>query len=377
MKGFKFFQRNLLLFFTFAFSLGLLSNVFAASGEKYQTFSVPKECMEQVRKEGNKLHIYDWAEWWPEEIYEGFSKEFGIDIVRDNFADMDEMFTKFKLHPEIGYDYTLPEPRVFMQMEKLGVLQKINWDWLPNVRKYLEEKYRDAPLYEQGYGVPSEANFMGYAYNPKLVDETDSRIGSWALVLEGKEYAGKISMMNDMYNVIGNTLQYLGYSYNSDDEGELMEAKEVLLRQKLWVMTYDSWPKRLVFEEEAAIAHMWTGDALLLKDDLPTLKVVIPKEGTLMVVDSMVIPKGAPHPATAHLWINYLYRPEVYATLIEAIRYTPCHTKVLELLPEEIRELPTVKISEEVLERCESISSKAFIGKGKELRMKIWEDLKR
>jgi len=370
---------SLALSFSFIFLLGILSNVFAGLASEYKMFPVPEECMEQVRKEGSKLYIYDWAGWWPEEIYEGFEKEFGIDIVRDNFADMDEMFTKFKLHPEAKYDLTLPEPRVFMEMKKLGLLQKINWNWLPNVKRYLADRYKKSPIYEPGlpYGVPSEDSFLGYAYNPKFVDENDPRIGSWAFVFEGKEYAGKITMMNDMYNVIGTALQYLGYSYNSDNEEELMEAKALLARLKPWVMAYDSWPKRLVLEEEAWIAQMWVGDALLVKEELPDLKIVIPKEGSVTGADTLVIPKGAPHPATAHLFINYLYRPHVYAKLIETIKYHPTHTKAVELLPEEIRKLPTVAIPKEVLDKCELIQPKAYTGKGKELRMKIWEELKR
>ena len=339
---------------------------------------VPRECFEQAIEEG-QINIYDWAEWWPEEIYSGFSEAFGIKITRDVFGDIDEALTKFKLSPEIGYDYTLPEPRVFMQMKELDLLQKINWHWLPNVNEYLADMYREADMYESGcpYGVPSEANFMGIAYNPKFIDPSDPRMGSWALILEGEEYAGRMTMMNDMYNVIGNALQYLGYSYSSDDEEELGEARDLLLRQKPWVMSYDSWPKRPILEEEAWMAQMWTGDALYIKDDFPTLEIVIPEEGSLLVLVSLVIPKGSTHPAAAHCWINYLYRPQVYAALMEAIKYTPCNTAAVEFLPEEIRELPTVQIPEEVSEKCESIQPKAFTGKGLELRSEIWEELKR
>lgn len=335
------------------------------------------ELMEQVRKEGSKLYIYDWAEWWPEEIYSGFSKEYGIEIVRDNFADMDEMFTKFKLQPDVEYDLTLPEVRVFMQMKELGFLKELNHDWLPNVNQYLLESLKNT-AFDPGchYSVPTELYFQGYCYNSRYVDEKDPRIGSWALLYEGKEYAGRITMLDDMYNVIGCALKYLGYSYNSDDEEELMKAKEVLLRQKPWVMAYDSWPKRLVLEEQAVIAHTWVGEAWHFHQEVDTIRGVMPKEGGEMGSDVLVIPKGARHPAAAHLFMDYVFRPEVNALLIETIGYAPVHKAVPDLLPEEMKAWPGVTPSEEVFSKYEFVQPKAFTGKGLELRTKIWEELK-
>lgn len=100
-------------------------------------------------------------------------------------------------------------------------------------------------------------------------------------------------MLDTMYNAIGSALKYLGFSVNSDDEGELMMAKEVLLRQKPWVMAYDSYPKRLIFEEEVLVAQTWVGDAWFYHLELEAIKGALPPEGTLMGIDSLVVPKGA------------------------------------------------------------------------------------
>ncbi|MCK4354424.1 MAG: spermidine/putrescine ABC transporter substrate-binding protein [Dehalococcoidia bacterium] len=336
-------------------------------------FPVTKECFEQAKGEG-QLNIYDWAEWWPEDIYEGFSEEFGIKIVRDNFADMTEVLAKFKLYPEVEYDFVLPESRLLIQMKELGVLQRINHDWVPNVNEYLPEATKQS-WYDPGYqyGVASDLYILGYSYNTKYVD--DPRIPSWAVLFEPDEkYKGRITMLNSMYGVIGSALKYLGYSWNSDDEDELMEVKELLLRQKPWVMAYESWPARIVLEEEAWIAHQWYGDAYFLSRELESLRVALPVEGSQKGMDFMVIPIGSAHPAAAHLFINYIFRPEVNGLLIETIGYLPNHTTVGEFLSEELQE---IQPSEEyLLDKCEYETSKAYAGKGKELRSAIWEELK-
>ena len=40
-----------------------------------KNYAPPKALLDQVKAEGSELNIYDWAEWYPEELYEGFSKE--------------------------------------------------------------------------------------------------------------------------------------------------------------------------------------------------------------------------------------------------------------------------------------------------------------
>ena len=378
MNTYRFFRRFSFLCIIVLFLFATAVSIPAAGPKEEEEIPVAKEkvdILELVKEEGNVLNIYDWAEWWPEEIYEGFSQEYGIKIVRDNFADMDELLTKFKLNPEAKYDFVLPEGRVFMQMKELGVLHKLNHDWLPNVNKYLPEETKQS-FYDPGYqyGVASDLYILGYSYNTKYID--DPRIPSWGALLQPDEkYKGRISMLNSMYGTIGATLKYLGYSWNSVDEDELMEAKELLLQQKPYVMAYESWPVRIMIEEEAWMAEQWYGDAYFLSQELESLRVAMPSEGSQKGIDFMAIPKGAPHPAAAHLFIDYILRPEVNALLIEAIAYLPNHTTSGQLLSEELQALLP---SEEYLsDKCEWETPQAYTGKGLELRSAIWEELKK
>ena len=367
---------SLIFLISFIFLLGVMSSGVAAS-EKHPDYPVPKECLEQAKKEG-KLHIYDYAEWWPEEIYTGFEKEFGIKIVRDNFASTDEMVAKFRLDPNLKYDVVLPATREFAQLKALGVLQKINHDWIPNVNHYYPETMKKAffdPDYQ--YSVGTDIMVAAYVYNTKFVDQNDPRIPSWELLYEGKEYAGRITMIDDMFYVIGCALKYLGFSYNSNVEEELMKARELLLRQKPYVMAYEYFPQRLVVEEEAWIVHTWNGEAWFYNQDVPTTRAALPTEGSTIDSDLHVIPKAAPHPAAAHLFINYLSRPEIRTLLAEGIGYSGANTAADDMISEEMKNFHGVIIPPEYLEKCEFIKPSAYTGKGLELRTKIWEDLKK
>ena len=349
-----------------------------ATAAEFPDYPVPEACLQQAQKEG-KLHIYDWADWWPEEIYTNFEKKYGITIVRDNFASDDEYVAKFKLNPNAPYDVTLPSARGMIQLKALGVLSKLNKTWIPNAVQYLPEENQKMIWFDpqSEYGIPTDSFFYGYAYNVKYVDGADPRVGSWGFLYEENPYAGRITMLDEMYVVIGNALKYLGYSYNSDNEEELMKVRDLLMKQKPRVMAYDSWPKRLVLEQEAWLSNCWVGDSYFYHQELDSIRGCLPKEGTEFGVDPLVIPKGAPHPAAAHLFINYIMSPEVNTQLILGIGYTPNHKATREMVPQSFKDWPGTIPDEAYLQKCEVINEKALTGRGLEMRSKIWEELKR
>lgn len=379
MKRSSLTQNGLALLLAVVFVGGILGVPTMAPAAEYKDFPVPQECMDQVRKEGSKLFIYDWAEWWPEELYENFSKEFGVKIVRDHYADNDEMMAKFKLHPKLAYDLVLGvDPKHVIEMRQHGLIHKLNHDWLPNMDAYLMDEFKNME-FDPGnhYQFPTFLSFVTYAVNSKYVDMHDPLMGTWKFLFENEKYAGRMTMLDNMNDTIGAALKYLGYSWNSDDEGELMEAKEALMKQKPRLLAYDTWPVRLVLEEEAWICNFYTGDGYLLSKDVPTMKGVLPAEGTYLSTNADFIPAGSQHPAAAHLFMNYVFRTDVNALLVATIGYPPSHKHVMEFMTPEMKAWPGFILSPEYLAKCDGVDLRVIVGKGKKLRIKIWRELKK
>ncbi len=128
-----------------------------------------------------------------------------------------------------------------------------------------------------------------------------------------------------MFVVVGNALKYLGYSYNSDNEKELMEVRDLLMKQKSRVMAYDSWPQTACAGAGSlAVQLLVLGIRIsTIRNWIPSEVVCLRKEPNSRRRSPLVIPKGAPHPAAAHLFINYVMSPEVNTQLILGIGYTP------------------------------------------------------
>ena len=340
-------------------------------------FPVPRDCYEQAIEEG-ELYIYNWADWWPEEIYTDFENEFGIKVTFDPLSSTDEQVAKFKLTSDVEYDLTAVGPKGYLRLKEIDVLAKANPDWLPNVNEYLPEPIKEIRFSsENPYTVPIDTFFNDYIYNKKYVAENDPRIGSYALLFENEEHAGRITWIDDMFDVIGAALLYLDYSFNSVDEAELTEAKELLLRQKPFLMAWDSLPKKSLVSGEAWISMGYSGDMRMLNlDDPETFEVVMPQEGALYGMDKIVFPIGGKHRAAAHLFTNYFHRPQVYMTFMGDFPAGCVNLAAAELLPEEWKSFLDINPTEEYLAKCEVATRQCFTGKGLELRTAVWEELK-
>jgi spermidine/putrescine transport system substrate-binding protein len=339
---------------------------------------VPRECFEQAVA-GETFAMYDWAAWWPEELYQGFSETFGIEIVRDNYPDLDTALAKFRLNPKTPYDYLLANPKAVWYLKEDDILYEVNHDWIPNANRYMAEDIKNAswdPGYR--YTVLTTLGFDAYVVNTNYIDKNDPRIPSWKFLFEGGEtYKGKLVMRNEMNRVIGNALKYLGYSLNSTNAMELEEAKKALLRLKPYIMAFDSWPKRAVLAQEVWVVEGIVHDYLYLGGLIPEgnpFFAAYPPEGCLLSPMLITIPKGGGNPAATHCFINYLYRPENFAKLINTTAYGHGHTAIDNLLTEDVKKWMTPP--EGYRKKCEVLNTDSFTGAGEKMRADIWKELK-
>ncbi|MEY5062495.1 MAG: hypothetical protein RLZZ112_459, partial [Verrucomicrobiota bacterium] len=85
------------------------------------------------------------------------------------------------------------------------------------------------------------------------------------------------------------------------------------------------------------IGVVWSGEAAILYNEDKKFSFVLPKEGAHLFVDNMAIPKAAQHPQNAHLFINYLLRPEVSKKISDEFPYYNPNSAARSLLsPEQL-----------------------------------------
>ena len=280
------------------------------------------------------LNVFNWGDYIDPQVLKDFEKEFKIKVVYEEFDTNEDMYVKIA-NSSGKYDVAIPSDYMIRRMINEDMLHPINMSKITNYGG-IEERHKNMPFDpDNEYSVPFMWGTVGILYNTTMVDE---EVDSWD-ILWNPQYTKQIFMLNSIRDSIGITLKRLGYSLNTKDQMEIMEARDALLEQKPLVLSYvgDEMKDKMV-AGEAALTVAWSGDAAACMSENEDLAYVIPVEGSNIWIDSMVIPKTAQNIDGAHSFINFMCRPDVGLMNAEYIEYASPIKAVREQLPEEVTE---------------------------------------
>lgn len=316
-----------------------------------------------------QLKVYNWGDYIDQSVLEEFEEKYNIDVIYDEFATNEEMYAKIKAGAN-DYDILIPSEYTIKRMIDEDMLYKIDLNNIPNY-KYIDDKFKNLAFDPNNeYSVPYMWGTVGILYNKTMVKEP---VDSWK-ILWNEKYSKQILMLDSLRDSIGITLKMLGYSLNTKSDSELNEAKEALMKQKPLVLAYvGDEVKDKMIGGEAALAVVWSGDAMYMKRENPDLEYVVPKEGSNMWFDSIVIPKTSQHKKEAEMFINFLCEAEIAYKNADYIGYSTPHTEALKMLPEEVREDKAAYPSDEELANCEVFED---LGDSLSKYDRIWTEVK-
>ncbi len=271
---------------------------------------------------GNTLYLYNWTYYTPDSVIEKFEKEYGVKVVYDDYASNEDMYAKLKAGGS-GYDIVIPSGDYVSIMKSQGMLEKIDLSKIPNA-KHVKPSTLAKATYDPKMEV-SVPYFMGAAGIAVNKDKVPEFKESWNIFAR-KDLAGRMSMMDDMREVLGDALAWLGYSVNTANPAELEEAFKVVNEQ---------WKPNLVkfdaegFAKSFATGEFWVvqGYAEAIYAEVPQemhdkVAFFIPKdEGGPMYIDSFCIPKGSKNAELAHKFIDFFLRPDIYAEFLDSFGF--------------------------------------------------------
>lgn len=323
----------------------------------------------------SELYFYNWSDYIDPELIEEFEAEYGVRVIMDIFASNEDMLADVRAGNS-GYDIIVPSDYAVQTAIIEDLAQPLDKSLLPNLRHIdpgLLGQYFDP---ENSHSVPYMYGITGIAYNKARLEELGlpSTIDSWQAILDPallQQYTDAndglrvVSMLDDEREVPGAALRYLGRSVNDTDSAVLQEVQAILQAQKPFLAGYNSESvNRSLASGEYLIAHAWSGMAMQARTGLgdeftgdPNIEFVIPKEGGVIWMDNLMILADSPNAYTAHVFINYLMRPEVAARNTEYVGYLTPNLDAVELLSQEIKDLYAQGFAPdaEMLERLEWI----------------------
>ncbi|MDR2177358.1 MAG: extracellular solute-binding protein [Treponema sp.] len=267
------------------------------------------------KSDQNRLYIYNWTYYTPDSVIGKFEQEYGVTVVYDEFASNEDMYAKIKAGGS-GYDIVFPSQDFVSIMISQGMFEKIDKSRLSNL-KNVDPAVLQKATYDPGmeYSVPYYFGAAGIAVNTAKVPSFER---SWSIFAR-TDLKDRMTMLDDMREVMGDALKYLGYSVNTANAAEINAARDLI---------NDKWKPNLVkFDAEAfgkgyADGEFWVvqgypevvfeeigGNEQLRNDTV----FFIPPEGGPSYIDSMCILKGSKHIDLAHKFIDFIHRPEIYA----------------------------------------------------------------
>ena len=339
----------------------ILSSVSAfgyySEAEGYTTEVEDYEYYQKFQGQGIEIDVCNWGEYVANDsvnfldVNEDFEKLTGIKVNYTLFASNEELYTKLK-SGGASYDLIVPSDYMIGKMIGEGMLQKLDFDNIPNY-KYIDEKYKFTNFDpDNEYSVPMYWGVVGIIYNTTMVDEED--LTGWN-ILWNEKYADNMLMFSNSRDAFALSLLDLGYDFNTTDEIEIDEAAGHLRAQKPLVQAYVMDEIYVKMEGgEAALAPYYNGDAVLMMDVNEDLDFFLP-DNTSIFIDSFCIPSGAKNKEAAEMYINYMCESTVAAANSYYVGYSTPHTGAMELLDKELVENEIAYPDEEFIASLEAL----------------------
>ena len=286
------------------------------------------------------LNVANWGEYLSInddemlDVNEIFEELTGVTVNYKTYANNETLYSKL-LSGGATYDIVIPSDYMVSKMISEGMLQKLNFDNIPNLANVMPSFLNPQYDPENEYSVPYLWGMVAIIYNTTMVDE---EITSWAALWDEK-YAGDILMFNNPRDAFGIAQAYLGYSLNTESKTELDHCAALLREQKAIVQGYVNDE---IFDKmeggSAAIAPYYVGDAVTMCEDNPDLTYIIPEEGTNWFVDAICIPTTSENKEVAEMYINFLCEAEIALANCEYVGYSTPNSAAYELLDDEAKE---------------------------------------
>lgn len=345
--------------------------------------------MTSFAAEEKVLNIYNWSDYIAEDTIAKFEAETGIKVVYDVF-DSNEVLEAKILSGNTGFDLVVPSNDFLGRQAKAGAFQKLDKSKLSNYQN-LDPKLMGilADTVDPGndYSVPYLWGTTGIGYNVEKVKAVlgeDAPVDSWDLVFkpENMEKLSKcgVGFLNAPTEIMAAALNYIGKDPNSTDPNDYKKDALALLKEVRPYVTYFHSSQYIndLANGDICVAIGWSGDVLQAADRAAEadngveVAYSIPKEGALAWFDLMAIPKEAKHPENAHLFINYLLRPEVIAEISNYVWYANPNPPSRKFIDAEILDDPGIYPTEEA--QAKLYSSKMLPHKTSRAMTRAWTD---
>ena len=315
-----------------------------------------------VAADSKVLNIYNWSDYIADDTIKNFEKETGIKVNYDNYDNNEVLHAKL-VAGKTGYDIVVPGAHFAKTQIEGGLLQKLDRSKLTNWGNL------DKGLLEQLAKVdPGNEHLVDWMWGYIAVGINTAKVkaalgdlpmpdNAWSLLFDPK-YASKlkgcgINFLDSASEVLPIAMLYAGKPPFSKEKADYDEAAKVLKAVRPYVTRFSSsgYINDLAAGSVCAVMG-YSGDINIARARAIEAKAkfeiqaLVPKGGSTLFFDTMAIPKDAKNVENAHLFINYILRPEVHASLTNKVFYANPNAASLKFVKKDVAENTTIFLSD-------------------------------
>ncbi len=341
-----------------------------------------------LAQEEKVLNVYNWSDYIADDTIPKFEAETGIKVNYDVY-DSNEMLEAKLLAGKSGYDVVVPSGFFLERQVPVGVYRELDKSKLPNLANMDPEIMQRTTLHD-----PDNAHSVDYmwgttaiGFNVGKVKERlgDQPLDSWDLIFDPATVAKLadcgVTLLDAPSEVVANALNYLGLDPNSENPDDLKKVEDLLMSIRPYVRYFHS--SQYIDDlgnGEVCISIGYSGDVFIARDAAVEagsgveVDYVIPSQGALQWFDLFAIPADAPHPDNAHLFIDFMMRPEIAAANSNYVFYASGNKAALEFIDDDVKNDPAIYPTPEVAAKLFPL--KAHTPDFDELLTETWQRIK-
>ena len=278
-----------------------------------------------------KTEIGDWTfANWPlyidKKVIKDFNKQYGgkchyVEEINDNNEFYGKIRQQLEQGRPIGRDIITPTDYMAARLVRLNYIEPIDKSNIPNFVNNLVDNLKSINYDpKRDYTPPWQSGAVGLGYNIK---KTGRELRSVNDLFDPK-FKGRVTMLAEPYDSANTVLLGEGVDASKATIDQILGAIE-----KIDEANRDGQFRRFTgndYTTDLAKGNVWvslaySGDLIQLQSDNPDLRFAYPDEGAMLFTDNMMMPAKVEHPYAAETMINYVYEPEVAATIAAYVNY--------------------------------------------------------
>lgn len=303
------------------------------------------------------IRVYNWAEYIDLDLIAEFTELTGIEVIYETYNDS-EIVETMLVAGNSGFDVVIVSSEYLERLKDADVLMEIDHASLTTFDSLWSDVMELAGEIDPGshYSIPYLWGSTGLGFDEPKIREImpDAPLDSWAMLFDPaivSQFTGcGVALTDAIEELMSIALAYLGHDPNSHDPEQIEQAQTLIRNIMPYVTEVGTEQYDIMAKGEACLAMVWSGDSQLATEDAingVNLSYTVPKEGAPLWFDLMVIPSSTEHKNAAHVFIDFIQRPENIARISNYAYYPNANAASLAFVDEEIKSNPTVFPTEE------------------------------